>query len=163
MLLSLERTSKIASIRASGISERASQRPSYIANPIVQLPFGGTRVAVAVGAWSWSGLMRTDDPRPGLGNLVLDSSVSHVIPKNGKGVPTSDTPVLSPNIVDLKWSTDPGGADPVTCMAARHAAVLNRPLPAPSPGKPCSLTAPGPQPAPGPKPGQSKTSTYLHK
>jgi outer membrane protein OmpA-like peptidoglycan-associated protein len=73
-------------------------------------PQGGTRSVVQVAEWSWVGQLKNtkpDDPQDGV--LVIDTSASQVSPTNGKGRPTSDTPVLSPNVTSLDWVSDNGG------------------------------------------------------
>jgi outer membrane protein OmpA-like peptidoglycan-associated protein len=127
--------------KTPGLVSAANDSPShsilFLSEPVIQTvearddfqmfvlfqPTGGSRQVLQVAEWSWIGQLKTDHPvhtPPAqddfdTGSLVLDTSVSRVIPQHGKGRPTTDTPVLSPNVTSLNWVTDNGGdTDPST-------------------------------------------------
>jgi outer membrane protein OmpA-like peptidoglycan-associated protein len=90
-------------------------------------PQGGTRSVVQVAEWSWVGQLKNTKPAdPQDGVLVIDTSASQVTPSNGKGRPTSDTPVLSPNVTSLDWVTDNGGDPSPDTFANIDRPGLNR-------------------------------------
>jgi outer membrane protein OmpA-like peptidoglycan-associated protein len=98
-------------------------------------PKGGTKQVVHVAEWSWVGLAR--NTRPDVeeeGKLVKDAGASRVTPKSGNGKPTSDTPVPSPNVTSLSWTTDNGGNPSTLTLANIHRrSVLDKSKPSADP------------------------------
>lgn len=115
----------------SAANDSPSQSILFLSEPVIQTvearddfrmfvmfqPNGGSRQVLQVAEWSWVGQLKTDHPvkEPpaaddfDTGTLSLDTSVSRVIPKQGKGRPTTDTPVLSPNVTSINWVTNNAG------------------------------------------------------
>jgi outer membrane protein OmpA-like peptidoglycan-associated protein len=112
-------------VTVSAANDSPSHPILFLAEPIIQTvearddfrmfvlfqPKGGSRTVLQVAEWSWIGQFKSSKPINDLENgiLVLDTSVSRVTPQHGKGTPTSDTPVFSPNVTSLNWVTDNAG------------------------------------------------------
>ena len=75
---------------------------------------GGARQTLQVGTWTFIGLATSPstslapDKGPPL-NLKLDTTVSRVLPQQGTGTPTSQAPVLSPNVTSVPFTMNTGG------------------------------------------------------
>ena len=69
-------------------------------------PRGGVRQSLQLGEWSFSAVANnpvaampaSSPPHAGGGRLALDTSQSRIIPRQGTGGATTDTPVTSPNV-----------------------------------------------------------------
>jgi outer membrane protein OmpA-like peptidoglycan-associated protein len=87
-------------------------------------PKTGTRQTMQIGLWTWVGQLRNNDSRLEEGRLDKDAAISRVIPKEGKGITSTEMPVFSPVAQDMKWQTTAG--QPGSTFAAIHAKILNK-------------------------------------
>jgi outer membrane protein OmpA-like peptidoglycan-associated protein len=132
----------------SAANDSPSQSILFLSEPVVQTvearddfrmfvmfqPKGGSRQVLQIAEWSWVGQLKTDHPvkEPpapddfDTGTLSLDTSVSRVIPKQGKGRPTADTPVLSPNVTSINWVTNNAGDTTPNTFANIDRKVLDK-------------------------------------
>jgi outer membrane protein OmpA-like peptidoglycan-associated protein len=114
-------------------------------------PKGGTRRTHQVAEWRWAGQARNNDPEQDKGSLVLDTSISRMTPQAGSGFFTSTAPVLSPNVVDIRFVNDTSANPSKDSDGALLEDALNASRPKPKVGTPCGV-APPPKPSPSPSP-----------
>jgi hypothetical protein len=99
---------------------------------------GGTRQTLQAGTWTFIGLARspsTDLPPkngPPL-KLKLDTSVSRIIPTQGTATPTSQAPVLSPNVTGVPFQLDVGGLTGPQVFARLFLPIFQKGAPPPGP------------------------------
>ena len=88
-------------------------------------PKKGNRQTMQVGQWTWVGQARNENPRNlDEGFLKLDPAISRVIPLEGKGVTTTESPVFSPVAQHIKWKTISG--QPGESIADAAIKLLNK-------------------------------------
>jgi outer membrane protein OmpA-like peptidoglycan-associated protein len=101
-------------------------------------PTGAPRFTLEAARWTWVAQARNPDPALGSGNVVLDGSISRVVPSTGEGKPTTELPVTSPDVTSAKFVTVPGAPRKQRSLADVHLAALNASRPPKKPGPTCT-------------------------
>ena len=119
------------------IEIRHEFRTFYLFNPA-----RGRRYTLEVGRWTWIAQARNRTPEQGQGRLTLDAGISRVIPALGHSQSSTESPVTSPQAMDIPFATDPRfGSSPET-LAAQHLPILNGSRVIKPPGRQCGAMPP---------------------
>jgi hypothetical protein len=97
---------------------------------------GGTRRTLQAGTWTFVGLARSPStalaPQQGPHmQLQLDTTVSRLLPTQGTATPTSQAPVLSPNVTGVPFQLDVGGLTGPQVFARLFLPMFQRRAPVP--------------------------------
>jgi outer membrane protein OmpA-like peptidoglycan-associated protein len=97
---------------------------------------GGIRQTIQMGTWTFIGLARS--PSTGLAPqqgphmpLKLDTTVSRILPTQGSATPTSQSPVLSPNVTSVPYQLDTAGLTGPRIFARLFLPMFQRGAPLP--------------------------------
>ncbi len=95
-------------------------------------PTGGQRRTLLAATWSFIAQARNtttslceQQTHTGGGSLVLDTSISRIIPSSAQGTQTSQSPIISSNVTSVRFQIDRGGRDTTRTFADLFEPILN--------------------------------------